>query len=132
MQESNETRQCEQGPSRRRGHGDVYEAPDLLLWLQDKHSRDREVRTPGPQTKSIPVRTGDEEMKGIWKLRTTGQTLTGRLRAFFQESPDEELTPEQAAVKFDVPLKKIQGAISGLMKAGELEKVYVIRAKQKG
>jgi len=58
--------------------------------------------------------------------------LPYRLREFFQENPDEELTKRNACDKFDCRIEALERALMYLRVVGELEYVSVIRARAKG
>lgn len=54
----------------------------------------------------------------------------GKLRAFFQENPNEELTFEDAAAKLGVPQAKVWTLTRMLKRDGVCEVATVIRAKK--
>ena len=59
-----------------------------------------------------------------------GQGAFSRLREFYRQNPDEELTYEQALEKFDVSPRDLSTALWMLKCRGELEMVRVIRVKK--
>ena len=65
--------------------------------------------------------------RGRW-----GDSLTQRVRQFFAENPDEELTYEDMAAKFDVPVNYCREVVRALKTKGEIESVHVIRNPRKG
>jgi hypothetical protein len=54
----------------------------------------------------------------------------GKMRAFFEANPDEELTFEDVAKKFDLPPAKVWTLSRILKREGVCETAYVIRAKR--
>lgn len=64
------------------------------------------------------------------KLRPDG--LASRVLAYFERNPDEELTIEQAAVKFDAPVPTVRNALRYLRELGKIENVRVVRLPAKG
>jgi len=52
--------------------------------------------------------------------RPDPDSLQGRLRAFFDANPQEELTLEDAAVKFDATDRSVVHAVHALRRAGVL------------
>lgn len=59
-------------------------------------------------------------------------TLTGRMRRFFVDNPDEEMTFELLAVKFDAPVDAVRSVVRVLREAGVVESLHVIRHPSKG
>lgn len=57
-------------------------------------------------------------------------SYVGRIRQFFQDNPDEELTHKDIAVKLDLPLSKVYTLVRVLDRDGICETVRVIRKKQ--
>ncbi len=55
----------------------------------------------------------------------------GRIRQFFLDNPDEELTYHDMAVKLEIPLSRVYTLVRVLDRDGICEPVRVIRAKQK-
>lgn len=58
--------------------------------------------------------------------------LPKRLVQFFADNPDEELTIEIAALKFDAKPVAVASAVFRLVESGVLESVRVIRLPAKG
>jgi transcriptional regulator GlxA family with amidase domain len=54
-------------------------------------------------------------------------SLLGRIVAFYQNNPDEELTYADMAVKFGVDERTVQSRVSDGVRAGYLERTYVVR-----
>lgn len=62
-----------------------------------------------------------------------GEGLASRLRAFFSENPDEELTYLDIARKYGCSVRHAHHAVDTLTGPGEaIESVHVIRARAKG
>lgn len=61
------------------------------------------------------------------KPRDPGSNLS-KLRLFFENNPTEELTPQDIALKLDIPVKKTYTLIQKLKDAGLCESACVIRA----
>lgn len=59
-------------------------------------------------------------------------SLLNRVRKFFLENPEEELTPAQLATKFDCSLKQAHKAAQYLRSTGVVESVHVIRRPSVG
>lgn len=55
-----------------------------------------------------------------------------KLLEFFVNNPDEELTYDDIAAKFDVNRHQAMNAVNRLHQAGKLESVHVVRLPQKG
>lgn len=53
--------------------------------------------------------------------------LPGRIKAFFERSPTEELTIEDAMVKFDCDAQQLSDALARLRAVKAVEVVRVIR-----
>lgn len=53
--------------------------------------------------------------------------LPGRIKAFFERSPTEELTIEDARVKFDCDAQQLSDALAKLRAVKAVEVVRVIR-----
>lgn len=58
--------------------------------------------------------------------------LESRLRRFFTENPDEELTFALITVKFDVSIMHAREVVARMVAAEELESVHLVRARAKG
>lgn len=58
--------------------------------------------------------------------------LPKRLVKFFTENPDEELTIEMGAIKFDARPAAFAKAVHRLVESGVLESVKVVRLPAKG
>lgn len=59
------------------------------------------------------------------------ESMTARIRRFFVENPDEEMTYELLAVKFDAPIYTVRDIVKHLREAG-VESLHVIRHRSKG
>jgi DNA-binding Lrp family transcriptional regulator len=59
-------------------------------------------------------------------------TLTGRIRRFFTDNQDEEMTYELLAEKFDAPIMTVRSIVKELRKEGVVESLHVIRHPSKG
>lgn len=59
-------------------------------------------------------------------------TLTGRMRRFFLDNQDEEMTFELLAVKFDTPVDAVRATVRVLREEGTVESLHVIRHPSKG
>lgn len=55
---------------------------------------------------------------------------SGKLRAFFAENPDEELTPADAAAKLGIPQNKIYNITRKLAADGVIESLWIIRKRR--
>ena len=55
-----------------------------------------------------------------------------RIARYFAENPDEELTVEQAVIKFGVTGRAVTAAVYRAVQRDELEYVHVIRLPAKG
>lgn len=60
------------------------------------------------------------------------ESLTGRMRRFFLDNRDEELTYELLAVKFECTVQEARTVIKTLREAGVVESLHVIRHPAKG
>ena len=58
--------------------------------------------------------------------------LATRVRQFFADNPDEELTLDDMAAKFDASLVSCRSAVKDLVREGGIESVHVVRARSKG
>ena len=58
-----------------------------------------------------------------------GSGLRPRLEKWFEDNPDEELTAEQVAIKFDVSLPYARNELAIATKGGVLERVTLWRLK---
>lgn len=87
------------------------------------------VRLPLRPRRSLPPRHQARPQK---HYRATGQGALAGLRDFFAANPDEELTYEQARVKFGCMQRDLTTALGTLKARGEVEVevVRVIRAKR--
>ncbi len=56
-------------------------------------------------------------------------SLAERLKAFFRDNPEEELTWSDASQKFGYSLDVVRATVYRLQAKGEIETVRVIRAK---
>lgn len=56
--------------------------------------------------------------------------LGTKLREFFANNPDEELTYADALAKFECTYQNFRTTLSRLVASGELETVHTIRASQ--
>lgn len=61
-----------------------------------------------------------------------GQGVKARLRAFFDDNPDEELTRRDIEAKFGCSKSSMENAIASLQLEGRVESVHVVRARSKG
>lgn len=59
-------------------------------------------------------------------------SVAGRLRRFFIENPDEELTRADMVAKFGSSFKNIDASLTALRAEGLLESVHVTRLRTKG
>ncbi len=66
------------------------------------------------------------------KRRPANRTLPKVLRAFFIDNPDEELTLDDVAEKFDVSRTSAATTINRLNRAGTLEYAHVVRLPERG
>lgn len=55
-----------------------------------------------------------------------------RVRQFFVDNPDEELTYEEMAAKFDTTINHCRELVKALKDEGLIESVHVIRNRSKG
>lgn len=60
------------------------------------------------------------------------ESLTARIRRFFVENPDEEMTYELLAAKYDAPIYTVRDIVKHLREAGIVESLHVIRNRSKG
>lgn len=58
--------------------------------------------------------------------------VRARLTKFFADNPDEELTMQKIADKYDVGIERVRDVVVELCQTGQLEHVRVVRARQKG
>lgn len=63
---------------------------------------------------------------------TQPNSRAGRIRAFFVANPDEELTFDQIAVKFDCTIEQARFAVRDVAKTVDIESVHIIRMRAKG
>lgn len=56
-------------------------------------------------------------------------SLAGRIKAFFDNNPDEELTIEQARIKFDCEAQQLSDALARLRAVKAIEVVRIIRGR---
>lgn len=67
------------------------------------------------------------------KYSKRGMGVAPRLMAWLKANPDEELTPQQVAARFDCTLHAAYEAVRHLQRAGEqIESVHVVRMRSKG
>lgn len=59
-------------------------------------------------------------------------SLAERIAAFFAANPDEELTHEDLAIKFDAAQFAVGYALAKLRARGLLESVHIVRLRSKG
>lgn len=55
---------------------------------------------------------------------------SGKLRAFFAENPDEELTPADIAAKLGIPQNRIYNITRKLVADGICESMWIVRKKR--
>lgn len=60
------------------------------------------------------------------------ESLFSRLRQFYEDNPDEELSFADAALKFGATRRNVESVVEQLRKLGVLESVHVIRRREKG
>lgn len=63
---------------------------------------------------------------------TRSEQLPARLRAFFEANPDEELTPEDIAIKFDVTSVNVEDALRYMRKHGQVKVQRVVLVTKGG
>ena len=63
---------------------------------------------------------------------TTPDNMTERVRRFFVENADEELTYSLMMKKFDLNSNQVHSIVNKLRAKGLLESVHVIRLRTKG
>lgn len=59
-------------------------------------------------------------------------SLAARLRKFFADNPEEELTIRMICEKFDANPKTVEKVLGEMKAAGELESLHVVRLRTKG
>lgn len=60
------------------------------------------------------------------------ESLTGRMRRFFLDNRDEEMTYEMLSVKFECSVVEARTVVKTLREAGVVESLHVIRHPSKG
>lgn len=63
---------------------------------------------------------------------TTSRSVIARIRMFYRDRPDEELSIPQIAVKFGCKIKTVHKALQELKAEGEIESVHVVRRRSNG
>jgi DNA-directed RNA polymerase specialized sigma24 family protein len=63
---------------------------------------------------------------------TRTEQLPAKLRAYFEANPDEELTPEDIAVKFDANPVNVEVALRYMRKHGQVTVQKVVLVKKGG
>lgn len=58
--------------------------------------------------------------------------LPGKLMAYFEANPEEELTYADLVAKFGVSIRAARACVDRMTPTGELESVHVIRLSTKG
>jgi hypothetical protein len=61
-----------------------------------------------------------------------GDGVKARMARFFRTNPEEELTFEQAILKFSANNYTLRQGVQELVKEGLLESVHVVRLKSRG
>jgi hypothetical protein len=61
-----------------------------------------------------------------------GDGVKARMAAFFRRNPDEELTFEQAILKFEANNNTMRQGVQELVREGLLESVHVVRLRSRG
>ena len=59
-------------------------------------------------------------------------SMTGAVRQFFTDNPDEELTPPQVRAKFNLSQSQFYEVMKTLAAEGLLESVHVVRNRRMG
>jgi DNA-binding transcriptional MocR family regulator len=58
------------------------------------------------------------------------QSITGKIRSFFRENPDEYLTKEDLVAKFGFTKNQVDRAMDSLKARGLIDSTYVYRVKK--
>ena len=86
--------------------------------------------TSGPRPAPTKRRTSGSKPPRQRALRS--DSFEAKLRTFFDDNQDEELTPDLLREKFGVSQLKAREIVGKLCRSGVLESVTVIRVRAKG